>query len=356
MKLHEIGKQRFYNHFLIYRQSLVIDILNGMGAMQAQDFSMSLWALGCRTNGATLSSITERFNKGEILRTHVMRPTWHLVSPEDIRWMLQLTSSQVKALTRSRDLQLGLDDKTIFNCIKVFEKHLEGNRHCTTDELKEIFAIEGIKTDENRLYHILMHAELNAVICSGAIKNKKQTYALLEERVPKVKKLTADESLYRLASKYFISHGPASLKDFAWWSGLSMSLVKKAIGQLSGILHETKVDGEIYYHINQINSPKNENIVLLPAFDELIISYKNRNAVLLPENQSKAFTSNGIFKPVVVIDGHGVGTWKRNVKRTEIEIEISLFDQWKHIEIDDFKKAANNYGNFMERKILYRLV
>ena len=356
MNLQEIAKQRFYNHFLKYGQSSASDVINSMGAMQAQDFPMSMWALGCRTNGATLSSIIERFNKGEILRTHVMRPTWHLVSSENIRWMLQLTSPQVKTYTKTRDFQLGLDDKTIFNCIKVLEKHLEGNRYCTTDELKNIFAAEGVNTNENRLYHILMHAELNAVICSGVIKNKKQTYALLEERVPQMKELTTDEALCRLASMYFVSHGPASLKDFAWWSGLSMSLVKKSVGLLSGMLYETNVDGDIYYHVDQIRQKKNGNIVLLPAFDELIISYKNRNAVLLPENQSKAYTSNGIFKPVVVIDGQGVGTWKRIIKKNEIEIEISLFDQWKHIEKEVFKTTVENYGDFVERKILYRLI
>ena len=197
-------------------------LVSHMGAMQAQDFNMVKWAIGARLPGVSEEQIEKSFNSGEMIRTHLMRPTWHLIVPEDVSWLLELTAPRIKSAARSRHKQLEIDDKLVAKSNTLIEKALEGNKHMTRDELMDVLENAGIKARNQRSYHLMFCAELDGIVCSGEIRNKEQTYALLRERVPEIKKIDRDEALARLARKYFTSHCPASAQDFAWWSGLSL--------------------------------------------------------------------------------------------------------------------------------------
>lgn len=328
--------------------STPLELINWMGAMQAQDFNQAKWAVGLRLPGITEKQVEEAFNRGEILRTHAMRPTWHFVSPNDIHWLLDLTAKQIKSAMKARNRQLELSEEILKESHKVVVKVLEGNRSLTRDELGSSLNDAGIKTSDQRLPHILMEAEIDRIICSGPLKGKKQTYALLAERVPNKIELSTDEALALLAKKYFTSHGPATLPDFTWWSGLPVSQARKAVAMNDKYLHAEIIDGETYWlGEHQISaSPLPDSAFLLPAFDEYLVSYKNREAAIGSEDLPKAVSKNGIFWPITVINGQISGLWKKTAKKDTITIELDAFRVHSSSEKKILKQAAKAFEHF----------
>jgi hypothetical protein len=332
-------------------------VVSHMGAMQAQDFNMVKWAIGARLPGVSEEIINSSFNSGEMIRTHLMRPTWHLVVPEDVSWLLELTAPRIKSAAKSRHRELEIDDKLVARSYKVIERALEGNKHLTRDELMNVLENSGIKARNQRLYHLMFCAELDGVVCSGEIRNKEQTYALLRERVPEIKKIERDEALALLARKYFTSHCPASVSDFAWWSGLSLGDCRRAIEMIRpGFVSEKA--GEITYWFPNAVIPvsgSSGTAHLLPAFDEYIIAYRDRSASLVMEHHKKAVSDNGVFRPIIVIDGLVKGLWKRTIKKDIAVVELSLFHQVNKKEMKGIEKAAQRYGEFLGIKIAVSL-
>jgi len=324
------------------------ELVTWMGAMQAQDFNQAKWALGLRLPHLTEIQIEEAFNHGDILRTHLMRPTWHFVSPDDIYWLLELSAKQIKSAMKARNRQLELTEDVFKKSQQVMLKSLEGNRTLTRDELGVYLNNAGIKTNEQRLPHILMEAEIDGIICSGGIKAKKQTYTLLSERVPVKKKISTEEALALLAKKYFASHGPASLPDFIWWSGLPVSEARKALDMNKSDLYSATINNEVYWYTEPVSviQPKADSVYLLPAFDEYLISYKNRNAAITADHHKKAISNNGIFWPVIVVNGQISGVWKRTLKKDKVLIELDHFRHHNKNENRLIDEAAEKYGCF----------
>jgi hypothetical protein len=327
------------------------DIVAWMGAMQAQDFAMAKWAVGLRLKNSTEQQVQEAIDDGKIIRTHALRPTWHFVTPENIYWMLEISAPQIKTQMRSRDKQLGLSEKIYSKSNSIIEKALLKNKFLDRDEIVKELSKAKIATDEYRSGHLLLRAELDGIVCSGPTKNKKQTYALLSERVPHYKKLAREEALAKLAQSYFSSHGPATLKDFAWWSGLRMKDVNDAVNPVKKNFIAENVDGETYYFNDSFSKiKKNNTIFLLPAYDEFLISYKNRNASLLLEHKQHALSQNGIFRPVIVINGQAAGIWKRTFSKDKVIIEPDFFRNIKPAK-DSLKKEAQQFGDFLGKKV-----
>ena len=318
-----------------------------MGAIQAQDYNMCKWAIGVRIADITEKNVEAALNKGDILRTHVLRPTWHLVSSADIYWMLELSAPQINSAMRSRSKQLELSEQLLRKTNNLIVKQLEGGKHAERDELVSAFKKAKISTDDNRAAHLLMHAELEGLICSGKMSGNKQTYALLEERVKKKNTLSRDEALATLALRYFSSHGPATLADFTWWSGLNTKDARHALEHVKKKLHAEKLNDDTYYLPATLKLPAavKPSVHLLPAFDEFLISYKNRSASILLEHHKHTISSNGIFWPTVVVNGQVAGLWKRSIKKDKVSIETDLF----HTKPDDIllKKAIKMYGDFI---------
>src|SRR4051812_26137343 len=204
-----------------------VDVVRGLGAVQAQDYSGAKWAVGQRTQSATEADVEGALARGAILRTHVLRPTWHFVLPEDIRWMLELTGPRVSAGMRSPNL--GLTSEIFRRSHAVIEKALAVGTHLTRQELAALLSRARIDTSEQRLVRLMMQAEVDGVICSGARRGKQFTYALLDARAPSVPRIDRDEALSRLATIYFTTRGPASAHDFSWWSGLTVGDAKREI-------------------------------------------------------------------------------------------------------------------------------
>ena len=327
----------------------VKELVGWMGALQAQDYGMAKWAIGVRLHEATDRTIETAISKGEIIRTHLLRPTWHFISADDIYWMLALRAAPIKASLRSRDKQLGLPEDMIAKSNTILANALQGGKHLTREELLIELTKGGIPIDENRASHLLVRAELDGLVCSGAIKDTKQTYALLEERVLKGYLLSKEEALAKLAKIYFLSHGPATMQDFVWWSGLSGKDASLALEMVKSDFHSETIAAQTYWFSNHLSlSPSNNGTVyLLPAFDEFIISYTDRRAALPLERFNKAVSNNGIFHPVVVVNGQVTGIWKRTIQKGKVLVETKFFEPPEKTILRLVEDAANKYGNFL---------
>lgn len=303
------------------------ELVNWMGAMQAQDYEMSKWAIGTRLPNVTEKSIENTLNEGEILRTHLLRPTWHIVSKENIRWMLALTAPHIERIAAGYYKNLDLDSDLRHKTNNLIEKALHEHKNLTRDEIMQELSKHNIIASDLKAAHIMFHAELTGLVCSGARKGKAITYALLDERAPITPPIHRDEALAKLAKLYFQSHSPATIKDFAWWSGLPMGDVRKAINFIKNELEIFEIEQTTYYDLPLPNPSIVENdVFLLPAFDEYMVSYTNRNAALPPQYAAQAISNNGIFKPILVHQGKVIGLWKRTLKPKHIEVELLPFE------------------------------
>ena len=329
------------------------EIVGWMGAMQAQDFNMAKWAVGVRLPGSTDQIIQSAIDNGQIIRTHLLRPTWHLVSPDDIYWMLELTAPQIKTALKARDKVLEIDQRIYSKSNDVIGNVLSGGNHLTRAELVDNLERAGIATDIYRISHFLLRAEIDGISCSGKTTTGKQTYALLAERVPETKKINLDEALARLARRYFTSHSPATLQDFTWWSGLPVTKSRHALEMVKSDFVAEPIGGQTFWLTNSFSVPKPAVGVvhLLPAFDEFIISYKERTVSLAHENHTKAVSSNGIFRPVVIINGQVAGLWKRTTKNKKVVVNTELFQPVDKEHAGLIVKAFNRFGIFVNKKI-----
>jgi hypothetical protein len=322
------------------------DLVSWFGCMQAQDYPNAKWAIGLRIPGLDDQSVEQAFNKGTILRTHILRPTWHFVTPADIRWIQALTSLRVHAFDKSRRSQLGLEVSVFKKSLSVLTKALPG-KQLTRTELADKLKQAGIKTDENRLAHILMKAELDGIICSGGRKGKQFKYALLDEVAPQSVTIEADEALSELAKRYFASHGPATAHDFAWWSGLTVTEAKKGIDIIQSQLILFISEEKKFWMKQNVSIPKDKSasVFLLPAFDEYAVAYKDRSAILDPKHVKKS--GNGIFKPIIVINGKAVGNWKRIIKKNKVIVETDSFDKLSNSFQAAIEKEIKRYVKFV---------
>lgn len=349
-----IAALRLHNQH-IRQQSLTAPraVVAWHGAVQAQDYNNAKWAVGLRLLNGTDDLVEQAMNAGDIIRTHVLRPTWHFVAPADLRWMLQLSAPQIKTQSGSRQRELGLDAETLKKSNDVIARTLEGGKHLTREELFRALEQSGIAVDAHRIVHIMMHAELDAVVCSGARRGKEQTYALLDERVAPAPMPARTEQLALLARRYFFSHAPATLQDFTWWSGLKAGDARAALDMI-----QSELKSFLYHQLtywmpkeNELPASADKGAFLLPAFDEFLISYKERGASLDPVHTPKALTVNGIFKPVVVVGGRVAGIWAKTEKRQSVHIQPELFADLSREETQALERAAAHFSRYTGKDV-----
>jgi hypothetical protein len=323
-----------------------------MGAMQAQDSAMAQWAIGARLAQSTASGVQAAIDCGEIIRTHLLRPTWHIVAAEDVRWILELTAPHINASVNATHKALELTASAVSRTNSLLEKSLIGGRHLTRDEVLAIFRKARIPVGGYRAAHILLRAELDAVICSGPARDGKQTYALLDERVQGGKRLSGDRALKELAERYFTSRSPATLEDFMWWSGLRIAAARRAMELTDSTFASATIDSRAYRIARggARQARLTHSVYVLPAFDEFLISYRDRSAVLPPGPYANVVSSNGIFRPVIVSGGQVSGLWKRTMANDDVKIEAWLFGKSARSMRKSIEKAFARYARFTEKK------
>ena len=327
-----------------------------LGAVQSQDYAGAKWALGQRTRGSTEAEVDRLFDDGAILRTHVMRPTWHFVHPEDIGWLVQLTGPRVRLGLAGRYRQLEIDERVIARANAAFTAALEGGRHLTRPELGEVLLAARISPDGQRLPHLLAGAELDGIIASGPRHGKQFTYALLEERAPKAPALERDEAVAELTRRYFRSHGPAQVQDFVWWSGLTVADARAGIGLACAVLEHQVVEGKQYWFgadAGPTFEPAGVVAHLLPNFDEYTVGYRDRAAAVPADRpiEPAFFSFGSILSNVVTIGGRVRGAWRRTVKRGGVRVEVRLLDRLAPAEAAAIEEAGHRLGRFIERPV-----
>jgi DNA-binding MarR family transcriptional regulator len=321
-----------------------------LGAVQAQDYGGAKWGIAQRTGGLTDADLDRSFAAGTVLRTHVMRPTWHLVLPDDIRWLLTLTAPRVHAANAYYYRRLELDDAVFARSNAAIAKALRGGVQLTRTELARVLGSAGIGASGLRLAYLMMRAELDAVITSGARRGRQFTYALLDERAPHSRTLERDEALAELTKRYFESHGPALVRDFSNWSGLTAADARAGIEMNGTGLAQTTLDGGTYWFAPsavtaQAAAP---TLHLLPNYDEYLIAYEDYSPVfdasLLRDTTSPEAVLAG---HILVVDGRVMGGWRRTVERAAVTIAVEPLVRLDDAQRHALQAAAERYGLFL---------
>jgi hypothetical protein len=334
------------------------EVVRYLGAVQAQDYPGAKWGIAQRMPAALDATIEQAMTDGTILRTHVMRPTWHFVTPADIRWMLALTAPRVNALMAYYDRKLELDDDVFRRSNRALTRALRDGKQLTRPELAQVLLRAGFDTSlPQRMGHLMMRAELDAIVCSGARRGKQFTYALLEERVPPAAPLGRAESLYELTTRYFTTRGPATPQDFAWWSGLTVADAKEGLHLAEDRLQNETIANKTYWFDPAVKPPARVQRIahLLPNYDEYFISYKDRSAIgNALRTLDRETITEVLFAHVIAVDGQLVGGWKRVLDKRAVVIELNLLARLTAAEKRLIAAAAERFGAFLQLPVEVR--
>jgi hypothetical protein len=354
MTLFDLARYRLSNQLIARRKFRKPgEVVAWLGAMQAQDFFGAKWSVGLRSLNATNAAIEQALADRKIVRTWPMRGTLHFVAPEDVRWMLALLTPRVIAASRRRWQQLELNTKIFSQSRKVFAQALHGGQQLTRDEMYQALERAKISTAGQRGYHLLWRNAQEGLICLGAPRGKQQTFVLLDEWVPTTQPLERDEALATLVLRYFVSHGPATLKDLGWWSGLTMKDLQTGIEMVRSKLASEVVEGKTYWMASRMppiphTSP---TAYLLPSFDEYILGYTDRSPVLDPRHSKRFYSGlNFLFSPTIVIDGRVEGTWKRVIRNGRVDLALKPFNPLRRADAHALRGAVQRYGEFMNMR------
>jgi winged helix DNA-binding protein len=323
--------------------------------VQAQDYSAAKWALGLRAPGLTDEDVEAACSDGRILRTHVLRPTWHFVTPADIRWMLALTGPRINKSSLLYCRTLGLDDTILRRSRVAIERALRDGTQLTRAAVGAALGRAGIKAHGPALAQVMMNAELEGVVCSGARQGKQFTYALLEERAPRVRTLTRDEALGALARRYFASHGPATLRDYVWWSGLVVGDARRGIEIAGTGLEREVVDERTYWSVPSTRTAagKAAGAHLLPNYDEYLVAYRYRDAVVeLPRRAGTTPRGSDVFAHSLIIEGRLAGSWTRTAGRDPVAVDVVSYRRLTPLDRRAVSAAAERYGRFLKQAVV----
>lgn len=327
------------------------DVVGRLGAMQSQEFAVAKWSIAQRSATAlTGAELDRQFADGVFLRTHVLRPTWHFVSPADIRWLLRLSGPRVHAVNAYYYRKLGVDDEVAATTAKLMVDALGGGNRLTRRELAAVFAKAGIDASGLRMGYLMMRAELDALVCSGGLAGKQHTYALLDERVPDAPELPREEALAELVSRYFTSHGPATVKDFVWWSGLTAADTRTGIEAAGERLRSEDIDGRTYWSGPAPPRPYGDpspTAHLIQCYDEYVVGYGDSRGAMDVSGLAHAPRADGTFIHAILLDTQGVGFWRRVPTSRSVTVETDLLmplDDAQRAALDD---AVARYGRFV---------
>ncbi len=353
MNRSELLNIRLYNQLLLSHEiGDPHEIVSWMGAMQSQALDMAKWAIGTRLENRNVKDIDEALNAGKIIRTHILRPTWHFVSAEDIHWMFDLSNPRLKPIYRSYAKTFGADESLIYRAVPVLERGLMGGKHLTKQEIGDTLLEQDIILDDGHLQLTISYAEMEGILINGRLKGNKQTFTLFEEWVPRRKTMSKEEALECLARRFFTSHGPATIDDFVWWSGLTMTQCRQAIEMIKADFICETINGRDFWMKNDVkNPPADENYaLLLPPFDEFVVSYKDRSEIIDDTHYGKVMTKNGLFSPTIILNGEIIGSWRKVTQKGSPRIELSFFEKTPKRKQDLFKSEIKHLESFYSKE------
>jgi hypothetical protein len=350
MMLTDVPFYRLYNQRLAgSKLQTPAEVVRWLGAVQAQDYHGALWSVGLRMRQATETTVEQALTARKIIRTWPMRGTLHFVAPEDVRWMLKLLATRVIGRFAGYYRQAGLTPAIFAKSKELFALALRDGNQLTRKQMYQTLEQARIPTREMRGLFIVGRLAMEGFLVFGARQGKQQTFALLEEWLPPARILDGDEALAELAKRYFRSHGPATLQDFMWWSGLTTTEARIGIELAKRSLRQEVIDDRTYWRSPATPGTRDPSATayFLQGYDEFGIAYKDRSAVFAPQDLKRAIAKNMVFGPSIVIDGRGVAFWKRTLKKDALMITISPFRALSKSERQAIAKAADQYAAFL---------
>jgi hypothetical protein len=348
----DLTRQRLYHQKLSHTTFKQPEqVVEWLGVVQAQDYAAAKWAVAQRAKSLTDEDLDQALASGSIIRTHILRSTWQFVSPKDVRWMLKLTAPRILAQSASYFRSSKLDTAIFKRSNAVLTKALQDGKQLTRAELVTILRKNGVgSTDLLQFTYLLIYAELQGILCSGGRQGKQFTYALLEEQVPPYPMLEHDLALAELARRYFLSHGPATLKDYTWWSGLTVKDAREGLEMIKSTLEHEVFEDQTYWFASSrvVKKEKEIRAYLLPNYDEYMVGYTDRSAIHDVQHNAKLDArKNFLFNNVIVIHGQVVGTWKRTIQKSSVIVELNPFRAFSKPEKQAIKSAVDQYGIFL---------
>ena len=328
------------------------EVVRWLGAVQAQDYLGALWAIGCRLPGATEESVERAIGERTIVRTWPMRGTIHFVPGEDARWMVRLMGPRVATRIQSVYRKVGLDEKVFAHSQDVVARTLEGGERRTRKDLYAQLEAEGVYTGEGRGLQIIGHLARQGLICFGPRQGRQPTFTLLDEWVPQARKLEGEEALAEIALRYFRSHGPATIRDFVWWTGLQVAEAQIGIEAVKPQLLEETIDGITYWSAEKrFGEPVSSlDLFMLPSYDEYLVSYKDRSAALNPQYKWLMKSENHL-RSTIILDGQVMGNWKRTFEKGAVKIEARFARDLSTNECQRYENAVRCYAEFLEKPV-----
>jgi len=330
------------------------DVVSWMGAIQAQDYGGAKWSIGLRLRKTTEQEVEQAISDAKILRTWAMRGTLHFVEPKDIRWMLELLAPRIIANNARRYKELELDERTFARGNDAIAKALQGGNQLDRPQLVAVLEKHGISAAGQRTPYLLQRAALERLICQGVMRGKNPTFFLLDELIPKPRPLTREEALAELALRYFTSRGPATIRDYTWWSELSPADANIGLDSVKSKLTQESTEGRVTWLSRSRKKAATTPITayLLPGFDEYLLSYQDRSASMDVKRLRTLTPSNGMLPPTLVINGRVAGTWKRTLKKDRAVIALKPFTLLSAAEQRGaVTAAAHRYGDFLEMAV-----
>lgn len=342
--------QRLLNQQLICPQfATPHEVVSWMGAMQAQEYRMMRWAVGMRTKRPSAKAFEDAYNEGQIVRVHLFRTTWQLVAGEDLPWMLELCRTNalrgMAGWMHSNGVDIPQAEQETIQ--QIFHDHLSRSRIARKADFDSALREKGITMDAQRLsYHIRL-AEYSGLLCSGDLFPMKHSYALTADKLPKVTPITKEEALGKLAKTYFRSHGPATLEDFVWWSGVNIGDCRKGLEAIKDELVEERWKGLSFYRRQDSRTRgfRSGCVHLLPPYDEYLIGYKSRHLAVHPDHMHRAHSGNGIFWPIILQDGEGIGNWSAAGGKVQTEV----FHPEENLNHEALKEEITRYNRFLHK-------
>lgn len=315
-----------------------------MGAMQAQDYEMMLWAIGSRTR-QTRAQIERQFEEGTLIRTYLLRPTWQVVAAEQFASLLGLSAPRIRRSLQAKHRKLEIDGELLRRTFDLLGKRFAKQAVCSRTELRSHLEQANIDLRQNRLYHLLLCAALEGIICGAKSEGREQCYRLLP--ISKENKLGEEQALAFLAETYFRSRGPATLADFAWWAGLKRKEARQAMSSLGLQLQAEKI-GDVEYYDWIEGGPSQSGLRLVAAYDELAIAYPDKQFLLHDATYLPKISRSGVFYPLIVRDGLAIGNWR--LTKAE-QVRLTFFDKVSKPDRDALEQAVSLYAHFVERPI-----
>ena len=323
------------------------EVIGLLGAMQAQEYRLMRWAVEMRTKKPSAKAFKKAFDSGEIVRLHLMRGTWQLVSAEDYWWMLDLCAPKAIAVTKGwmHSNKIDIPDEEYLKIREILAQTAADKGSVAKEDFVQALTEKDITMDDHRLsYHIRM-GEFTGTLCSGDLQPKKATYALASAKVKKTETIDRDEALMRLTKKYFQSRQPATLEDFVWWSGLGINDCRKGIELLGDYLHLEKWKRREFYLTDDCRTRgfRKGQCLLIPPYDEYLIGYKSRDIVLPAEYRHHAHNNSGIFQPIIAHDGVICGNWSPFKE----DCQVSFFEG--NFDAEDVQESWQIYLKFKQK-------